>query len=759
MADRQPLAFPEDDYTPHGYLQNRYDAGPWWGLSAGGPLRSLPACGLEWHRSAAERGGLLVGVEVDGEVLLRPADFAARGVELVSRRHTKNLLSFDFAYKGLRVELTFLLAERDAIACRARLSGRADQARLLAVALAAKGPGRFAGGVRTHASIGVAAADGPWYVVCGEGLAAASGFPPRLEDLPAAWEAGPAPSEAAYDYYLEAPTVYGVAAFPADLAGDGAELWLAAGRGATPGEALTAARSGLAAAPSALARLRAEDDAFWSRAPRLTGDWPAHWRRGWVYDLETTRMMVYPPAGVFPGPWPSWMAYRPRVVLAENALDMLRLACADPETAWDALETVFQTPGRTWSADPDELANVPCAIANGVYNMIASDGSICGTSPAWCLPFLNVQLLYFSHPDRERLARLYPRLAAYLDWWLRHRTDPQGWFVYKCTWESGEDNTPRLDPLATGHHDIAEFIRPVELQAAVAHSARVLVRLGRELGLPAAERQRWQAVYEEYRDRTRQLWDPRLGRFRDVERATGRFAETAAPYWGRPVEPNALQLIPLLDEIATPEQREALAARLVDFDAPPWVLWPSWSYVAAEAARAVGRRAFAAKFSYGIVERVYRQNDRRSLAEHAVPLPGEAREYWPLDLKDWGAVWPAHEAYGWGANTLTHVLRYLVGFGPGESTERFEFELAPALPEELLAPGLVYGLAGLRYRGRRVDVQLRPRADGALDVGVGLTPPGAVRVEDEAGRPVAVRHQGEEVWFTAQHAALYRLTS
>jgi len=40
--------FPEDDYTPHGYLQNRFDAGPMPGLAAGGPIRSLPGIGFAW---------------------------------------------------------------------------------------------------------------------------------------------------------------------------------------------------------------------------------------------------------------------------------------------------------------------------------------------------------------------------------------------------------------------------------------------------------------------------------------------------------------------------------------------------------------------------------------------------------------------------------------------------------------------------------------------------------------------------------------
>ena len=78
------------------------------------------------------------------------------------------------------------------------------------------------------------------------------------------------------------------------------------------------------------------DDVFWSHAPRLTGDWPEHWRRGWVYDMETTRLLLLPPGGIFRGEWPTWMAAWPRAVLAEGALDLDRLGLAEPLRAQDA---------------------------------------------------------------------------------------------------------------------------------------------------------------------------------------------------------------------------------------------------------------------------------------------------------------------------------------------------------------------------------------------------------------------------------------
>jgi hypothetical protein len=49
--------------------------------------------------------------------------------------------------------------------------------------------------------------------------------------------------------------------------------------------------------------LRIDDETFWDRAPQLSGDWPASLRRGFVYDFETLRMTIRPPAGVIPGYW------------------------------------------------------------------------------------------------------------------------------------------------------------------------------------------------------------------------------------------------------------------------------------------------------------------------------------------------------------------------------------------------------------------------------------------------------------------------
>ena len=84
-------------------------------------------------------------------------------------------------------------------------------------------------------------------------------------------------------------------------------------------------------------------------------------------------MLLFPPGGIFTDVWPAWMVDWPRAVLAEGSLDAMRLSYAQPELAQRAVLSLFRdTPGP----------NVPCVFQGGEFNMVAADGSACGTSPA-----------------------------------------------------------------------------------------------------------------------------------------------------------------------------------------------------------------------------------------------------------------------------------------------------------------------------------------------------------------------------------------
>ena len=442
-------------------------------------------------------------------------------------------------------------------------------------------------------------------------------------------------------------------------------------------------------------RVRTEDREFGATTPTLNGDWPPHWREGLHHDFQTTRLLVQPAGGIFGDVWPAWMATWPRVVLAEGTLDMLRLAYCDPSLAQRAVLSLFRDAPRP---------NVPCVFRGGEYNMVAADGSRCGTSPAWCLPFLNLQLLYLRTLDRAWLSQLYPFAAAYLEWWLEHRTDRDGWIVYKCTWESGEDGNPRLDPTGSGDADISRRVRPVELQATMAHAARVMAFFAAELGLDDAG---WRRLEREYRERTRQLFDRDVGRFRDRLIEEDRFQEDCPdrPYWGiDPCRCSAQSLTPLLIGEHLDE------AEVWQHAVPPWTLWPSWTWSIVESAAAAGLYAPVGELAFETIDRVYRATTRRDIASFVRPLPGSSPEFWPEDWR----TYCGSDAYGWGATTANLLIRHLFGFKESLETDGWVAELTPAFPGSMLQPGARYGVHNLIYRGRRFDLAYTVESDSLL---------------------------------------------
>ncbi len=448
------------------------------------------------------------------------------------------------------------------------------------------------------------------------------------------------------------------------------------------------------AALSRLENVRLEHDRMTDQFPRLEGDWPSHWAQGFRYDFETARACVMSPSGVFDDHWLSWMTSWPRAVLAENSLDALRLAYGDPETARRALGSTLRC-----ATGP----NLPCVFAGGEPNMVASDGEICGTSPAWCLPFKNIEQLYWLDPNPSWLAEIYPRLAGYLDFWLDHRTDEDGWITYHCTWEAGEDGSLRLDPGGSGDNPIRHLVRPVELQATISHAAEVMTHFATELGLDD-DRARWRQVAEWYRRRTLDLWHAGSGRFRDWDKPGNRFlASQGKAYWGVDhVEFSALSFTAMLTGGCTEQQLSSLKEHFESFRSPPWLLWPSWTHALLESASAAGWLEKAGEMAWRTADRVYGITDRRTLAAGPRPLPGVAPEFWPDDPRAMDGA----DCYGWGGSSALFVIRHLLGFRAAPSAGRRVFELSPALPHEL-ASGRSLSIRGLKFGGHELGVQLR----------------------------------------------------
>jgi hypothetical protein len=671
------MTFPTDAYTPYGYLHSPEHVARSWEDASGGMIRTSERfLGMGWAYVHPRRAVFLcAGLEFNKTNLHTRADWAE--CHLHVGHHSSQLMTFRASPPGCTLSLSYFRLRDGVIAAHTILHAEREiEGRW----------GWLLDGDRVH---------GRWKTL-GDRAILTGPEPhtllvrdapmPRLQrrPRPGAWQA----------LHLHAGEVW--------------EGWALLANSVAP----AAPRSWWESVAAIEEEKRQTDDAFWSRAPRLTGDWPEHWRRGWVYDMETTRLLVQPPGGVFNGEWPTWMAPWPSAVLAEGALDLDRLGLAEPVRAQDALLTLLRdTPGD----------QIPCVFRGGEPNMVAADGAVCGTSPAWCLPVLHSARLLRRQPDPERIAAIAPLLARYLRWWLTERTDRAGWLSYHCTWEAGEDDNPRLDPNGTGDGIIQGRTRPVELHAAMALSASILRDMFAFIG-DQEETARWETIAREYATRLQQLWDGATGRFRDWDVAAGRFIEGSSNYWETDANRfSPLSLTPALLDLPE-EQRDALRRELIHYDTAPWRWWPSWSGTLGEVAAALDCDAWAARFVAKIVERVYRENDRRTQAPDERPTPGVAREYWPEPL----GKFTGNDAYGWGAETLPLLMRHIVGFREDDTSWRgIHFTLAPGLPDDWRG---TYTLANIQYRGIAIDVTYTVANDGAMTVEVISRPPLSCRI-------------------------------
>ena len=448
------MTFPTDAYTPYGYLHSPEHVARSWNDASGGMIRTSERfLGMGWAYVHPRRAVFLcAGLEIGKTKLHSRADWAA--CDLHASHHSSQLMTFRASPPGCTLTLSYFRLRNGVLAAHATLHAeRGIEGRWGWLLDADRVPGRW----KAMDDRALLSGHEPHTLLVRDVPV------PRLQrrPRPGAWQA----------LHLHAGEVW--------------EGWALLANTAAP----TDPRPWWETVATIEEETHRADDAFWSHAPRLTGDWPEHWRRGWVYDMETTRLLIQPPGGVFSGEWPTWMAPWPRAVLAEGALDLDRLGLAEPARAQDALLTLLRdTPGD----------QIPCVFRGGEPNMVAADGAVCGTSPAWCLPVLHSRAAAAPPArSRTRIAAIAPLLARYLRWWLTERTDGAGWLSYHCTWEAGEDDNPRLDPRGTGDGIIQGRTRPVELQAAMALSAGILRDMFTHIG-DTDEAARWDMVARDY---------------------------------------------------------------------------------------------------------------------------------------------------------------------------------------------------------------------------------------------------------------------
>jgi hypothetical protein len=707
---------PHDRFTPHGYLDNPHHTR---NLNPSGVVRSQRGIGFGWHfplwpkgygRGETYRAAMRLYLVDASGVRLELEDFP----DLVATRHTKNEMTYAWSQDDLDLTATWFLVGEQAIACRAQV--RSGRARRVALGVA----------VHYQRVLGVA---GVW----GE-----SGLVGRLEDDAVVLQGfedgdafavtvdrpGRAGAAAAFDpEFLRSPSLAGDHVVVTGERGDavrlvGAQLvdvdlqagvaqettWLLA-RGRRRGLALDEARRARDRVGEALTQLRADDEGFWRGAPRLEGAWPDTWRRGFVTDLETLRMMVRAPIGIYRHAWDAMQIQAPRVVLAEAAIDALLLSYADLATAKDLLLGTFL------DAPAD---NVPCSREDGSYNMVGANGSECGTAPEWGYPVRVAAHLFARDGDTAWLEAIYPGLERFLRWWEDERRDADGYFVYDNSWESGQDLSARFGPQKEGGGSTIRMVRPVDLQAAMADACAHMADFARVLGRDPAP---WDERPRRYHTTTEAMWHD--GGYRDHDARVG-WSDVA----------DVMQLAPVALGRAAPERVAALApaiARLVD-DA---YLWPMFVWTATDAALVAEAPDVAVEIVRSTLDRAYGAWDRRSPGPDD-PLPGVTCEYWGTDGR-YGA-----EGYGWGAFGVHLLFRVLLGYRPLPDG----FALRPFLPTSW--PDGVYRVQNVNAGTGPVDVALDVRGD-AIHVTV-TARAGGLEVAGAHGREVRwTLARGEEL--------------
>ncbi|TAK25448.1 MAG: hypothetical protein EPO26_03520 [Chloroflexota bacterium] len=462
----------------------------------------------------------------------------------------------------------------------------------------------------------------------------------------------------------------------------GGDRCIVLARGESASEAEAQARTRIERGATDLRRRSGRDSSFWRDAPRLEGDWPDHWRRGFVYDLETARALVRSPSGIFRTRWDGMQIQVPRFVFAETAIDMAILSLADPATAREVIEG---------SLRDAPAPNLPCIREDGSTNMVTSDGRARGTGPNWGWPLWCIDQIYRRAPDRAWLGRVLPNVERYLDWWFVEQTTRDGRPFFSSGWESGQDGSARFNAESGGGH--IESIEPVDLAAGLAMGADQIARWRQRLGLPPGL---WPTRHDRMKERLTGLW--REGWFHD--------AQDGQPTTIR--DPMHLSAALALD--LTENQRSALAngLRALPGHAGYSALeWPPVALTILESALALGDAEWASDAAYHLVDRVWRAIDAPTY-DGSGPLPGIAHEHWP-ESGEWHT-----EGYGWGAATALFFTRYIAGVR--FTAETGNVTIAPALPRPLRQPGQTYRIANLRLAERAVDVTYAVGSDGDVAV-------------------------------------------
>ncbi len=788
-----PASFPQSDYTPFGYLDNPYHSAV---ENRSGVIRTVPPMGFGWWARAmpwpygmdVERpvsylsflhlSAVINGEDIESAAFHTSDDFKNRNVSLVSRYHTKNMMSYDWSYEDIQVSAAYFLPHEDSLLCLLTLSNTASAARQITIhttniyGYAGHMYWGRDGVTAYHQPDGDLAVSKVWaygdVMLTGANHKSAAYKATSSVDEWNQWVYQndlSTNSGALVRFHETEDPIYSIMSYALELPADAADsLVINLTRGVNEVFATRQHADSTKNAHQEFERQLVGDARFYEQAPVLTGDWPTHWKHGWIYDLETLRATIRQPVGIYKHHWDAMQIHSPRAVLGETCLDAFCLSYTDVALAKDVLLGVF--------ADAP-TPNVPCSREDGSMNMIGESGAECGTALTWGFPFLVINSVYERDGDAEWIKQLYPYLKAFIDWWLANRTDTDGWFHADNSWESGQDGSIRFLHGDAQEGTPAHTVRTVDIEAGMAHAMHMMTRFAAIAG-EDSDIANWQRLAQDRITRTRSMYVD--GWFRDWDSNENRPFLLEDYY-------DVMMLVPLTVGVASPEQVEGVKPKFDIFskNPTPFLEWPSFWLPFSEAGWNAGLREFIADELFKVGQRIYQRTDAREISPTSARypdrlpsaynyrIPGVASEFWPVQL-DGHPILNGCEHYGWGATFPSLVIRNLIGFreaGPVlpdgiETDAATRFTLAPALPGALLEQGRAYSITNLGHGAGTFDVTYTIGADSHLTVRLAYSfdKPSTVMVSNQEGNTIVsttIAGNSGEIEFEAINGAIYEV--
>src|SRR5438046_3004583 len=123
--DGEAQMIPQDEFTPHGYLDNPFHS---WKLNPSGVLRSSPPLGMGWHvpnlgsyarNQFQYTAHLHLGFKIGKTVLITADDFKRHNCTIVSSLHTKNRFEYTCTIPKYQLTLTarYFLVNEQMLGC------------------------------------------------------------------------------------------------------------------------------------------------------------------------------------------------------------------------------------------------------------------------------------------------------------------------------------------------------------------------------------------------------------------------------------------------------------------------------------------------------------------------------------------------------------------------------------------------------------------------------------------------------------------